>query len=256
MKLPLFVCVGLALVTAGQTASQPTTAPVSPELEAILDRLEARGDTINDLQTRLTYRQEDLVVDDSLTKSGQLLFRRDKPNARFAIVFEFPEAKRERYLFDGRWFTEVNERTKTYQRHEIVRPGESIDPFRIGQGPFPLPFGQKKADILANFEVRLVPSASGDPAGTVHLQCTPLPDTQLATKHNRLDFYVSQVGTTTDLPVRLIDHRKGQKRDTIDFADIRLNAGLPGSLFECPRPKASQGWQVFEDDTLAPLPDE
>jgi hypothetical protein len=254
MRFAWFALLAVSAAAAGQT----TTAPVfkvkhpSPEVDAILDRLESRGESIEDLQAKLTFKQQDLVVDDTLTKRGTICFRRDEPNARFAIIFEFPQDKRELYLFDGRWFTEVNERTKTYQRHEVVREGETIDPFRIGQGPFPLPFGQKKVDILTNFEVTLEEPKPGDPPDTVHLSCVPLPGTQMADSHKRLDFFISQKGATKDLPIRLIDHRKGQKRDTIDFAEARLNSSVPGSRFSYAKPKASGGWQVFEDDTLPP----
>jgi hypothetical protein len=258
MRFALVALLAVSAVAAGQTATAPVfeVKHPSPEVDAILDRLESRGESIEDLQAKLTFRQQDLVVDDTLTKRGTICFRRDEPNASFAIIFEFPQDKRELYLFDGRWFTEVNERTKTYQRHEVVREGESIDPFRIGQGPFPLPFGQKKADILTNFDVTLVESSPTDPPDTVHLCCIPRAGTQMADTHKRLDFFISQKGATKDLPIRLIDNRKGQKRDTIDFAEAKLNSGVPGSRFTYAKPKASGGWQVFEDDTLPPIQDE
>jgi hypothetical protein len=47
----------------------------------------------------------------------------------------------------------------------VVPPGQKFDPLKIGEGPFPLPIGQKAADITKRFEVELLPPAAGLEAG-------------------------------------------------------------------------------------------
>jgi hypothetical protein len=40
-------------------------------------------------------------------------------------------------------------------RRQLARPGEQYDPLKPGEGPVPLPIGQRKADVLARFEATL-----------------------------------------------------------------------------------------------------
>jgi hypothetical protein len=65
------------------------------------------------------------------------------------------EKKPESYIFDGEWLIEKRPLEKQAIKRRIVPPGEKFDPLKIGEGPFPIPIGQKKADILARYDARL-----------------------------------------------------------------------------------------------------
>jgi hypothetical protein len=58
-------------------------------------------------------------------------------------------------VFTGRDLIERNDNQKFYSKRCVVKEGDTRDPMRIGEGPVPLPIGQKKADILQRFEVEL-----------------------------------------------------------------------------------------------------
>ena len=45
---------------------------------------------------------------------------------------------------------------------QVAEAGQKVNPFEIGRGPFPLPFGQKTADVLKNFDVSTRPPQAGD----------------------------------------------------------------------------------------------
>jgi outer membrane lipoprotein-sorting protein len=127
-------------------------------------------------------------------------------------------------------------------RREIRREGEKSDPYKLGEGAFPLPFGQKKADILAEFEVTRVPETKDDPAQTDHLRLVPRPGTNTGRTYKTLDFWVDRSGEHAGLPVKVV---AGKKDGTgavnsyieISFSKIELNSGFSDSVFKIEVPK-------------------
>ncbi len=83
------------------------------------------------------------------------------PVRRFAVKFTeldndgVVSAENQTFVFTGRDLIERNDNQKFYSRRCVVKEGDTRDPMRIGEGPVPLPIGQKKADILQRFEVEL-----------------------------------------------------------------------------------------------------
>ncbi|MBI4581344.1 MAG: hypothetical protein HY718_16705, partial [Planctomycetes bacterium] len=180
--------VSRATATASAPASAPAPALVAADVrvDTILTQLERRGEQIKDIQAEISFTKTDQVIEDKQVFKGILRFKEEKPNPRFFIRFDkfiqegVEREKKEWHVFDGEWYIEAREKTSTIVKRQIVRPGEQVNVFRIGQGPFPLPFGQKKADILQNFDVKLIDPQPTDPKNTDHLECTPKPDTDMA----------------------------------------------------------------------------
>ena len=114
-------------------------------------------------------------------------------------------------------------------------PGEKVDLFDLDTAPFPIPFGQKKDQILKNFEVKLVPPSGGDPAGTDHLMCIPKPGAAMSKDYEKLEFYVSR---ELHLPVKVVATELGGKKVTTaifpDLAKDSINAGLSDKDFAEP----------------------
>jgi len=242
---------------AGNRAAGPATTQISsgdPAVDAILDRLEIRGKAIKGLSCRLVYTIVTVEpIEDKSTKKGTLLFARGDPNSKFLIQFTELVAGGvvsrhvEKFLFDGEWLTELNGKAKTVIRRQIARKGERKDPFELGKGPFPLPFGQKRAEILKQFEVALSPFGLGDPLHTKHLHCVPRPNTELGRKYSRVEIYVD---TRIDLPVRIVSERISDgNRIEVDLEGIDTNEAPAGSRFQIEVPK---GYDVTEE----PLPAE
>ena len=114
------------------------------------------------------------MLDDVQKYEGILRFRVGEPNPRFLIRFDkfiqegIESREKQWHAFDGQWYIEVREKTETINKRQIVRPGEKLNVFKLGQGPFPLPFGQNKKDILDNFTVKLIrPDSPKDPPDTL-----------------------------------------------------------------------------------------
>jgi hypothetical protein len=232
---------------AAPAATAPAASGVDPRVDQVLDRLERKGDQVKDIETPIRYTKMDPVLEDKQVFQGILRFKEDKPNPHFFIRFDkftqegITRDTPEWHVFDGQWYIEAREKTHTIVKRQIVRPGEEVNVFRIGQGPFPLPFGQKKADILKYFDVKLVPPTEKDPPNSVHLECTPKPGTDMAEKYGSIHFYIDK---QLDLPVVVRTVEKSENVEvTAEFpADkIKINTGMAACELNLPELK---GYQV------------
>jgi hypothetical protein len=223
-----------------QPASRPSGAETA---EGVLDRLDRKGHELHDIQAKITFTRNDPVRQDKQVHQGILRFKDGKPNPRFFIRFDklaqegATRADPEWYVFDGQWSVEAREKTKTMVRRQVVRPGEPVSVFFLGEAPFPLPFGQKKSQIEKLFDVRLTPSRPNDPPNSVRLECTPKAGTNLENKYGRIDLCVDK---QLDLPVRVSAIEKPINIEiTADFParSIEINQGLPGGKLDLPELK-------------------
>lgn len=210
----------------GLPTSVPTTSG-DAEVDKLLDALEARGASIRGLSAAVEYRDVRFEpVEDVIIKRGEIFLRREQPQSKFLIHFTETDAGGvvnrggEYYCFDGAWFIERNDKTKTVTKREIP-PRLRTDPFRIGAGPFPLPFGQTRADMLANFSISRIPSQKDDPPSTDRLHCIPRPHTELSRKYLRVDLCVDRAER---LPVR-IEIERSVDENIIDVRFSKMNAG-------------------------------
>ena len=228
-----------AYLHAQATATRPAAVTPSrpdPAVDKILDRLEAKN--IKDIECKIVYVKEDPVFNGKEEFAGTLLFKEDKPNPLFHIRFDTSTQngrvanKKEWHVFDGRWYIEAREKTKSIVKHEILAQGQQRQLFRLGQGPFPLPFGQKKADIIANLSVKLVPADAKDPPNSDHLECKPLPGTDIDKKYDTIHFWIDR---TKDMPVRVRTIEKAEGNQiTASFSNEKINSGMPGSRLALP----------------------
>jgi hypothetical protein len=239
--LGLLSGVAASAQSGGTSPTEP--AALDPALDRILTRLEERE--VADLHANLAWRQEYAKdpEEDWVVKRGEIWYQKAQPVAKFMIRFteKVSGTRRdkldEQHLFDGFWYVELQSRTKTVQRHEIRRPNDPGNPYKVGQGYFPLPCGQKKADILNEFDVRLLPPADKDPPGTDHLFLVPRAGTNTGQSYKQLDFWVDRAGLTAGLPTKvrvakLDGTGKVDSYITITFTDAQLNQGFSGSIFE------------------------
>lgn len=211
-------------------ANQPTTA-VSPEVDAILTRQEKAGDAIKTLQAGLRDEIYYIIPDDRQVKLGLIRYQAAAKgkNARFMVMFDtlihedLKVKQKEYWCFDGHKLREIRQQTRTAIDREVVAPDEKIDPFKLGEGPIPLPFGQKKADILQNFNVTLIKPEKTDPAGTDHLHLVPKPGTKFTKKYKSLDFWVDR---KLNLPIKIAWRDTHSSVVTVDFKDIQINKPL------------------------------
>lgn len=230
-------------------ADQPDAAETSTaRIDEILTKLEEQSAKLKDIRCRIRFEEDDRINLSKRVKFGSILCRMADPNPHFLVHFEKTEVdgmlgKQEWYLFDGRWLYEAIERIQQVTKREIASEGEKLPLFDIEKAPFPLPFGQKKEEILRHFDVTLVPPAPGDPKGTDHLVCVPKEDSNLNRRFARLEFFILR---DLHLPNRLIVTKpNGLEINTADFPDLgpeSTNRGVSESDFR--RPAA---WKKYKE---------
>jgi len=253
--MPLLLC----LMLLGQTTQPATTAAAGPltsgdpKVDAILERLETKGRTVADLICNVTYEDYNVIDESRRKKTGQIIFKRQPPSFAFLIRFDkmnfdgVIKTSKEWYGFDGTWFTEARASTRQVIKRQVVREGEQIDPFSLSKGPFRLPFGQEKDEILRNFDVSLAAPAQGDPPNTDHLVCVPKPAGAMGDEYQKLEFWIDR---KAELPVKMVAHRKDETVVTTTFSRLSINSSPPGSLLKI---KVPGDWAVTVE-RLPPAP--
>jgi len=215
------------------------------EIDDLLDRLEAKGDSIRGLACKLHYNYVTIdPIESSTVKTGELLYLKptgSNVNGLFYIHFDTMIAdgvktNHEEYIaFNGQWLVERNDKAKTIIRREVVGPGQKINPFELGKGPFPMPFGQKRADMLQHFKITRVRPSAKTPSGVIQLHCVPHPHSNMASRYRRVELLID---TKIDLPVKVISERlNDDSRIEATFGDIDTKAAPTPDRFVIQEPK-------------------
>jgi len=246
-------CAAAQIVTTNIPTVDLTGKTLGPEMpvEQILDALDQVGQGLKDFDARVSMGQADDVSGEDLTRSGRVCYRIG-PDGNAAVNVDFDKKivgkrmqdKRVQYLLNDGWLTDRDYDRKVEIRRQVTKPGQKINLLKLGEGPFPLPIGQKREDVLANFDVAKGGVGKDDPKDTVHLQLTPKKGTSFERKFKTIDVWVD---VKTHFPVRIqtLDKNETTTRTT-DLNNIRINPGLKDSDFELPR--IGDDWQRTQED--------
>ena len=153
--------------TSATAASPVDSTAQFQSTDAMLSALEKAGDTIRSLRANVIYDRVDAVSENRERRTGQIVLTQDPQQLKsrtLAIMFDqFIDAsghaspQTQRFVFYGGWLFEFDDARHQLIARELVPPGEQLDPLRIGEGPVPIPIGQKKDEVLRRFEVQLAP---------------------------------------------------------------------------------------------------
>ncbi len=223
---------------AAQTAAVVAPAAVDPAVDRILSRLEQRD--VRDLRAKVTWDLTYVIEEDVTRKTGKLWYKKLDPVAKFKVRFDRKivggraDTLAEEHLFDGRWYVELNSETKTVSRTEMRHESDTSDPYSITEGSFPVPFGQRRDDIVREFDVNLAPPAQGDPENTDHLVLTPRPGTRTGHSYAKIDFWIVRDGPLAGLPIEVRSDKRdgtGAVNSTIrvSFRDVEVDTGFAES---------------------------
>ena len=225
-------------------------APDTP-IDQILDALDVRGDTLKSFVADVSLTESDTSIGEESTRTGKIWFQNlGKDNSRVRVTFENiirdRRARDEKieYVLDKGWLTERNYRKTNEVRRQVLRPGEKMNIIKLGEGPFPLPIGQDKADVHRMFEVKKIEPKKDDPADTIHLQLIPKPGTRLAEKFKTIDFWVHQ---HSHMPVQIdtVDVNENSTQRT-QLKNVQINAELTDADFTLPD-ITGKGWQQVSE---------
>lgn len=242
--------------SGAQPATAPQAEPVqdkpSPEAMKLLERLEKAGQEHRTVESKIDYLVEDILTGDREQRTGWVAFRKgqkDDPD-KFRVTFETlklgegkPAKEQVDYAFDGQVLTIAKHRIKQMTRIGVAAPGQKVEPMKLGRGPFPLPFGQTVADMLAFFKAETRPAgkAAGadEPKDADYLLLTTRLDKRKETNMDKAEMWIDR---KTGLPVRIVSREnKSKKVTTLNFTDVKTNVELADSIFLLPKPA---GWQL------------
>jgi hypothetical protein len=243
-------------------AQKADAAPRGAEIRTAHDlllALERAGDSIDTLQARVVYDRRFKLQGDRHIRRGKLYFQ-NLPDANaqrvrtFAILFEdLQVAERfekspQTWVFDGRWLVEMRVNEKQFIKREIARPGEPFDPLKIGEGPMPIPIGQKAEEIERRYFAELMEPRSGLP-GTWNIpawldntwQVVLTPRNPDADEFTGIRLWYDR---ETLLPRMAITLNRAGDESIVFLDEIKQNEPLPRDRLSVEEPPANSGWQV------------
>ncbi len=237
---------------SAQPAPAAPSGSLSPDstVDQILDALDARGRNLKAFSADVSLTEGDATLGNTVTRHGKVLYQDRNGNPRLRVVFEKREAdgkvfdERVEYLLADGWLTDRTYAKRIQARRQVLRPGEKVDLLKLGEGPFPLPIGQKKEAVHEQFEAKKAAPAKDDPKGTVHLQLTPKPGTQFARKFDVIDVWVD---LKTHMPAR-IDTPQGETFRSTELKNFTVNPEPPLTDKDFALPPIKEGeWDVHEE---------
>jgi hypothetical protein len=254
---------------AGAAPVIPVDEPVAGFSSAtdLLTRLEAADRGMQTLRADVQYTKTFAAIQggDQQIRRGKLYYQaalatppgakadQARPRRAFSVIFDtliIGSALRKQtqhFIFDGVHLVERNLDDKQFLKRRVVKPGDTIDPLRLGEGPFPLPIGQKRDAILARFNARLLKPETGYGGplpevlnGTVQLLLIPKPGTTEARDFDEVRLWYR----TTDLLPRLArTSTPAGAASEVLLINLAQNQTLPPGVFDVEPPK-EPGWQV------------
>lgn len=264
---------GCAPAALGQelapAASAPETpapvaaeAPPSPELLALLNRIEAKAKTIRTMDSRIRLSRKQGVLGDEQVRFGRFRYARSAaPKTHGPAVTDYQAipipAKVQidfdrivvdnkaddvdiRYAFDGYWLLETNAKDHAATRREIRTQDDPQDALAIGSGPWPIPLSFEKAAVLSKFNVTPGPAGpTEDKREAVRLILTPKPGARLEVDRMILVFEkdtLEPIGATS---------LHGEDATEVLLSKPAFNGELPKDSFSTKAPEGAQ-WHVEE----------
>jgi len=234
--------------TGEDDAAPPTSQPASVGVDepaadddpiiALLDTLEHGADDLHSFTASIHYVVEDALLGEKVIRKGELIYRVNPAGGgkSFAILFDSKIAsgrKRDQlkhYIFSGGWFVEVDHEERLFIKRQVVAAGEEYDPLKLGEGPFPLPIGQEREEVLARFEVSLMDLPDVGPLAKLKdkkpldgLRLIPKPGSQAAEDYARIELFYDRA---THLPVGINLVEVNGDRKTARLEDLRRNPPL------------------------------
>jgi outer membrane lipoprotein-sorting protein len=254
----LFIMIGCADAQPAPATSAPAEpkklSPDSPT-DDVLDALDSRGDSLKDFTADVTLTDTDMALGTDSTLTGKIWMQRlPGDDARLRVLFDKrivndkPKADKTEYTLDKGWLIERSYADTREIRRQVLKPGQKMNLLKLGEGPFPLPLGQDKADVHRMFEVNKIEPKPEDPPGTIHAQLIPKPGTQFEPKFKKIDFWVDPA---SQFPVKIqtLDPNETTTRTT-ELKDIKINTDLVDKDFVLD-PIDEKKWtihqQPFED---------
>ena len=211
------------------------TAVARADVNAALDALHDSGANLKSLAADISLRTVRGDFNDEETKTGTFLLQK-LSDGDTRIRASFVERRsgnkivkdRHDYVLAGPDLIDRDYATKKQTTRQIRQPGEKLDLFKLGEGPFPLPVGQAREDVLKDFDVEELPNA--DKAVLAVIKLSPKPKTPMAEKFNSITVKIDR---DTKLPTEIKTVDKEQiDTNTATLTKIQVNNAIGDKAFD------------------------
>ena len=231
-------------------------------VDQLLEALETADKDIMQVSTPVVLVKEFALAGDREARTGTLSYRRldegDQTLKQFVVRFDrtitgqrMDERVRE-YIFDGEWLVEKFVDEKQFMKRQMVAPGQRWDPLRLGEGPFPVPIGQRRADILREYTAQMAtdpaeglehPRLREQSASTYQLVLEPRPELMDVADYERVRIWYNH---DTLLPRMILATNFAGDVTTVVLQEVRTNADaqLAANAFDTTPPPMGSGWDV------------
>ena len=258
-----------AAASAGWTQQAPQAGSATPRLTAqsslneILDALHQVGQDLKSLETAILLTEIDNDTGNPTARPGKVVLARDGEQVKLratltGVIVEqngedgFRPEKIEYLLRDGQ-LIDRNYQTRTQVIRKLPVEEQKRDLLKLGEGPFPLPIGQSRAEVLRQFEVREVDPSDDQQnemgidarEGTRRIRLTPKTGSELEDDFKWLEV---DVGLADALPAQVIAlNATGSTVQVTEFRSVKLNGDVPAKAFDLEPIKLSEWNSVYED---------
>jgi len=229
-----------------ETVSETQDAPVSEAIVTLLDKLEARCWNLQSFQAKMVYEKEQRLIDTKTIQNGRLYYQvqQDQEGETVRFMLHFTDLQEvdleedqaypvirfdEHYFFDGKWVVRRNSRTKTIERWEMSKEPARRETFRLGKGPFPLPFAIRRDDVLKEFDVSLIEDEGKKSKQEAHLRLVPKKESRFAEEYVSLDLWID---TEAYVAKRLEFESTDSQVTTVVWSEIDVDKAIAGSKFD------------------------
>jgi outer membrane lipoprotein-sorting protein len=254
MRLTVFVMLCFFCTPTTARAEQPPLAADAP-LDTVLDALDALGKNLQDFSADVALHTTDMRTGEDTAQIGTIIFQnRNGAGSRIRVAFEkkvvddgngpkITQKQKLDYVLEGGWLTDRDYQKKLEVRRQVLKPGQQMNLLKLGEGPFPLPIGQDKAEVKKQFTPEKVESGKDDPANTIHVRLTPKKGSQFEKKFKQIDVFVDR---NTAMPVRIDTVEPAGTTRSTELTNVKLNAGVKEEAFALPDID-DQGWNRREE---------
>ena len=246
------------------TKSAPHAAPPAAETrdarkpfdssDQLLDALERATDGLRDFRAMVIYDRTDAITGDRERRTGRIALEQpagDGSKRRFGIAFDqFIDAaghaspQVQRFAFGDGWLVEFDDARRQAIERQLVPEGTRLDPLRLGEGPMPLPVGQRAADVRRRFTVTLAPAPEAPLLkrleGVQGLVLVPKPGSGSDEDFQEVRVWYD-LGTFA--PVGVVASMKGGDTKTVLLREVRVNDGLDDASRAMLERTVPAGWQ-------------
>ncbi len=258
MVCPAIVAL-MACQSVPSTAPSTDPLPVTPAADAgaVLDRLEAQGKSMTDFAASVTVEKFEALTEEREIRRGRVAVEGAVgPARRIGVVVDevidatgrgSPDGRR--FVFAEGWLCEFDATMKQCIRRQIAREGEAVDPLRVGDGPFPVPLGQPKAEVVKEFSVTMAPlpdaaflkSLAARADSLVTLRLVPRAGTPMARETGALLLVLERESLA---PAAVVVEQVNGDRTAVVFRGAKIDAGLDPAFRELLTSPDTTDWKT------------